>query len=138
MSLTSFLGLTKTGLLSDVKTTNANLDIIDGLATVENRTTDTSAPIVSKQGVVLLGKATAGAWTLAAPTAGLPSAGGNDGQVLKLIATTSAAHTVTTPSSALNGSLHIATWTAGIGNCLELVAFGGVWYKLTATGVTLS
>jgi hypothetical protein len=135
---TTFLGLSKTVDLADVKTTNANLDAIDAFGTVENRTTDTSAPIVSKQGAVLLSKATAGSWTLAAPTAGLPAAGGDDGKRLYLIATTAQAHVVTTPASALNGSLHIATWTAAVGNCLELVAFGGVWYKITAIGVTLT
>jgi hypothetical protein len=138
MSLTSFLGLTKTVDLASPVTSNANLDAIDALATVESRSTDTSAPIVSKLGSVFLGKSTAGSWTLAAPTAGLPSAGGDDGKTLKLIATTAQAHVVTTPASALNGSLHIATWAAAIGNNLELTAFNGVWYKVTATGVTLS
>jgi hypothetical protein len=136
---TNNLGLSKTVLLATPATTNANLDAIDAaLGNIENRTTDTSAPIVSKQGTVFLSKGSAGAWTLAVPTAGLPSAGGDDGKVLRFIATTAFAHTVTTPASGIDGSLHIATWTAAVGNSLELVAFNAVWYRLTVTGVTLS
>src|SRR6185437_15135457 len=118
---------------------NAALAAVDiTIGNVEVRPTDTSPQITSKQGKVILSKGSAGAWTLAAPVAGLPSAGRNDGQRLTVLATTAFAHTVTLPTNALNGSLHLLTWTAGLGNNVELLAQGGVWYKLAATGVTAS
>jgi hypothetical protein len=139
MSKTANMNLTKTVDLAAVAVTNANLDAIDAaVGTVEVRTTDTSAPIVSTQGKVFLGKVTAGSWTLAAPVAGLPSAGGMDGQRLTFISTTAQAHVLTTPASTLNGTLHIATFAAAIGNCVELVALNGVWYSAQLKAVTLS
>ena len=116
------------------------LDAIDAALGAEIRTTDTSAPIVSKEGTVVLAKSSAGAWTLAAPTAGLPSAGGDDGKVLRIIAGTAQAHTVTqtTPGFNNGGSAKdVATWAAAIGNNLELVAYNGEWLVLENTGVTL-
>lgn len=139
MSKTANIPLVKTALLPNVSTLNSNLDIIDGaVGNVENRTTDTSAAIVSTQGKVYLSKGSVGNWTLALPIAGLPSAGGNDGQRLTIISTTAFAHTVTTPASGLNGANHIATFTAAAGNCIEVSALGGVWYTTQLKGVTLS
>jgi hypothetical protein len=90
-------------------------------------------------GKAILKAGSAAAMTLAAPVAGLPSAGGNDGQEIVIISDDAYAYTVTTPSNKINGAKHVATWTAAIGNSLRLVAYNGVW--LTAdpvNGVTLS
>jgi hypothetical protein len=88
--------------------------------------------------------------TLAAPVAGLPSAQvlvsstpdvyapGQDGQSIFVFDTVGAAHTVTTPASALNGASHIATFGGDIGDSIKLVAYKGVWYVAGSTGVTLS
>ncbi|HLI64133.1 MAG TPA: hypothetical protein VKV05_12095 [Terriglobales bacterium] len=94
--------------------------------------------IAEKQGVVCLKAGAAAAMTLAAPTAGNPAAGGDDGKRLLILAEDAFAYTVTTPAGAINGTLHIATWTAGAGNSIELVAFGGVWYATNLTGVALT
>src|ERR1700676_60534 len=62
-----------------------------------------SAAIGINSGVVYITKAGVAAMTLAAPTAGLPAAGGNDGQELTIVSTTANAHTVTTPANKING-----------------------------------
>lgn len=96
------------------------------------------AAIVQTQGVLLLGAASALALTLPSPVVGLPEAGGQDGHVLKIIAATAQAYTVTTPSNVVNGGSHILTWAAAIGNGIELIAKNGVWLVLNKLGVTLS
>ena len=90
------------------------------------------------QGVFHITKASAAAYTLAPPVAGLPQNGGQDGNVLRIVTSTAFAHVVTTPANALNGSKHIATFTAAIGNGIELHAKGGVWLVFQNNGVTLS
>ena len=84
--------------------------------------------------------ATAGvdATTLATPVAGAPSAGGNDGLEITIVSTTANAHTVTTAANKINGSKHIATFAAAVGNFITFVAYNGVWYVLASTGITLS
>src|ERR1700722_1984189 len=85
------------------------------------------AAIVQTQGVLTLGAATALALTLAAPVSGLPENGGQDGQVLRIVASTAQAYTITTPSNVLNGNKHIATFASAVGNGITLVAKAGVW-----------
>jgi hypothetical protein len=135
---TATLALVKTTLLPAVSVLNANLDIIE--ATKATVSVAASGAIAVTQGTVFITDATAAALTLAAPVAGLASAGtpGNDGQRLTLISTTAAAHTVTTPASGINGTLHIATFAAAVGNSVELQAFGGSWYTVNVKGVTIS
>lgn len=116
------------------------IDAIDAALGVEIRTTDTLAPIVSKEGTVILAKSSAGAWTLAAPTAGLPSAGGDDGKVLRLVAGTAQAHTVTQTTPGINNggsASDVATYAGAIGNTMELVAYNGEWLATQLKGVTL-
>lgn len=91
--------------------------------------------IAVKQGVVVITKATAAALTLAAPTAGT-----DDGKILRIVSTTAAAHTVTNASPGFNGagaSGDVATFGAAIGNAMEVVAYNGVWLAANLTGVTL-
>jgi hypothetical protein len=97
--------------------------------------------IAQEEGTVLLDDASAGAYTLAAPVAGLPGvvSGGMDGKRLRLITQTAEAHTVTTPANAINGVHHIITFGGAVGDSIELTAFGGVWYaNPSAGGVTIS
>lgn len=96
------------------------------------RSTDTSAPITQKTGTVMLTKGSAGAWTLAAPTATT-----DDGDVLTLIAGTAFAHTVTTPSNKVNGNKHIVTFAA-VGDSIELEAYQGVWYSRSVNAAVIS
>jgi len=97
-----------------------------------------SGAIAATQGFLPITKSGVAALTLAVPTAGLPSAGGNDGQVLSLVDTTGNAHTITTPSNGLNGNKHIATFGGTVGQFVELYAYNAVWYVMASSGVTLS
>ncbi|HEY0701267.1 MAG TPA: hypothetical protein VGD60_00725 [Candidatus Acidoferrales bacterium] len=71
--------------------------------------------------------------TLAAPVAGAPSAGGNDGQRLTIIATTAHAHTVTTPASGVQPSSHHIITFAAAYDVVELEACNGAWVVLYST-----
>lgn len=97
-----------------------------------------SGAITIVTGCVLITDASAAALTLALPVAGAASAGGQDGASLTIISTTAAAHTVTTPASGINGTLHIATFAAAVGNAVTLTAYNGKWYASTLNGVTIS
>jgi hypothetical protein len=88
------------------------------------------------------------AMTLGTPKAGVYPAGtavmqalgapGNDGDVLLVYSTTAQAHTITTAAGKINGTLHIATFAAAVGNYVRFYAFNGIWYVLDSKGVTLS
>ncbi len=81
----------------------------------------------------------AAAMTLAAPVAGAPSAGGQDGTSLTIVAEDAYDYTVTAPSNTINGSKHVITFGGAAGDNIELVAQGGVWYQVgTPNGATLS
>lgn len=98
-----------------------------------------SAAIGITSGVVYITKAGVAAMTLAAPLAGIPAAGGNDGQELTIVSTTANAHTVTTPANAINGANHVLTFAATAGTQVKLMAKGGVWYvEPLAPGITIS
>jgi hypothetical protein len=97
---------------------------------------------------VLVTTAGVNAMTLAAPKAGVYPAGStklqslgdpqDDGKVLRVILTTAQIHTITTPANKLNGSLHIVTFTAVVGNFVVFYAFNGIWYVLDSKGATLT
>lgn len=95
----------------------------------------TAAGAIAKaHGAAILKAGSAAAMTLAAPVAGT-----DDGLTLTIIAVDAFAYTVTTPANKLNGSLHVATWTAAIGNSIRLVAYNGGWYTAeTPQGVALT
>lgn len=111
------------------------VDTIEKQAAVEVDTA--SGAIAIKEGTVILNGAGALAMTLVAPTAGMPSAGGDDGKRLTIIAATSHAHTVTTPANKINGADDTVTY-ATAGQAATLVAYNGVWYATVLTGATLS
>jgi hypothetical protein len=71
-------------------------------------------------------------------TLALPVAGTDDGKILRIVAATAFAHTVTTPANGFNGASHIATFAAAIGNNIVLQAQNGTWIVLSSVGVTLS
>lgn len=91
-----------------------------------------------KSGTAMVTTAGVDAMTLVAPTPGSAAAGGDDGKTLSVISTTAQAHTITTPTNAINGSKHIATFAAAVANLILLQAYNGVWYMLAQTGITLS
>jgi hypothetical protein len=96
--------------------------------------------VASTQGNVMITKGTAAALTLAAPVAGLPSAAtpGNDGQMLRVVSTTAAAHVITFPANKLNSNKTTATFGAAVGNSLVLIAYQGIWYVVASVGITLA
>lgn len=97
--------------------------------------------IAAKSGVVVITKGLAAALTLAAPVAGDPASGGDNGKKLTIVSGTAFAHTVTNAAPGFNngGALaDVATFAAAIGNCLELVAYNGVWHTTNLKGVTLA
>lgn len=67
-----------------------------------------------------------------------PNLNGDDMKTLLIFSNTANAHTVTAPANVFNGSLHIATWGAAIGNYIRFLAYNGFWYALDSKGVTLS
>lgn len=91
--------------------------------------------ITIKSGIVVITKATACAMTLAAPIAGV-----DDGKVLTFDSTTAAAHTLTI-SNGLRGagaSADVGTFTAAIGNGIELYAYNGRWYPVPGSAVNVT
>ncbi len=88
-----------------------------------------------KNGLVVLSKGSAAAITLADPTTGV-----DDFSRLSVITSTAQAHVITDATSGFNakGSSGTATFTAAIGNGVELVAYQGKWYTVTKNGVTIA
>jgi hypothetical protein len=97
----------------------------------------TSSSVVPVSGKSLINTAGVDACTLAAPVAGAPSAGGNDGLTIEIVDLGGHAHTVTTPANKINGNKHIATFPGTVGARIVLTAYNGVWYT-DGGGTTLS
>ena len=112
----------------------ANLDLAYGTQTASGSTD----AIAIKEGVVFVTATGVDALTLATPTAGLQSAGGDDGRVLTVIDTGGHAHTITTASNKINGNKHVATWNGTAASFAEFISYNGVWYLNASSGVTLS
>lgn len=86
-------------------------------------------------GVAKLTKATAGAYTIADPTAA------QEGTVMIITSQTAAAHTVTYSTTGFNGagtSGDVATFGGAIGDCLVIVAINAKWNVISAKNVTLA
>jgi len=86
--------------------------------------------------VVILNKATAGAYTLAAPGASL------NGHKMRITSDSAAAHVVTATGlihdGVTGGAKNTATFAAFHGASIELLAFGGKWYVLNKNVVTVA
>jgi hypothetical protein len=84
-------------------------------------------------GLHRLSYASAGAYTLAAPSADM------EGEEFTFVATTAAAHVITLDSGYWNGATNtIATWGAAIGNVLKVVVVGGSYCVTVNKNITLS
>lgn len=120
-----------------------NLDLIDSaIAALQDKSAvsdyTASGAITQKSGVVTLSSSGANVMTLADPTAGALSAGGDDGKRLAIVAKTAHAHTVATITGISSGANHKATFGGAIGDALHLMALGGVWYLEPSINQTLS
>jgi hypothetical protein len=91
---------------------------------------------LTTQGYCPITKAGVAVLTLPAPVAGLPSAGGNDGQTIEFADTTGNAHTITTPALKINGAYDTFTFAGHLGNTCKFTAYNGIWY--TAIGATVT
>jgi hypothetical protein len=78
------------------------------------------------------------ATTLAAPAAGDPSAGGNDGLEITIVDVGGHAHTVTAPANTIVPAHHLITFGGTAGSYVVLIARNGKWYPLANSGVTIS
>lgn len=94
-----------------------------------------AAPIV---GTSFIESSGIDATTLAAPVAGPPSAGGNDGLDITIVDVGGHAHTVTTPANAIVPAHHVVTFGGTAGSFITLLARNGKWYPQAQSGVTIS
>jgi hypothetical protein len=120
-----------------------NLDLIDAaISALQDKSAlndyTASGAITQKSGIVTLSATSAGVMTLANPTAGAQTAGGDDGKRLAIISKTAFAHTVATVAGISSGSNHKATFGGAIGDMLNLVALGGVWFLEPSINQALS
>jgi hypothetical protein len=76
--------------------------------------------------------------TLNAPVAGSQSQQGDDGKSIFVVSNSAFAHTITTSANKIIGNKHLATFTAAVGNSIELRAYNGVWVPVMTTGVTVT
>ncbi|MGH9685284.1 MAG: hypothetical protein ACRD4S_16940 [Candidatus Acidiferrales bacterium] len=141
---TNYLGLKKPDADTNVVSGNTatgeswdaeNLDLLDAAIAADKAVTDhtASGAIAQKQGIVTLTGAAALAMTLANPVAGA-----DDGKILRIISKAAFANTVVVTTGYSGGTNKTATFGAAVGNLLDLVALGGVWYQLPSTGITIS
>ena len=115
--------------------------VLDILATVQQLPVvyTGAADVLAYPGMAILNGANADAMTLAAPIAGNPLSGGDDGKCVSIIDAAGKAHTVTTPANAIANSKHILTFNGTKGSNVDLQAWGGIWYPLgTPSGVTIT
>lgn len=92
--------------------------------------------VPEKDTTVLLTKATAGAYTLAAPPVG------QDGIVITFISTTAAAHVVTATAlyqdGVTGGAKNAATFAAFVGAAMIVQSLKGTWTVVSLKGVTVA
>lgn len=91
--------------------------------------------ITVKSGVVYVTKAGVCAMTIADPTATT-----DDGKILRVIATTASAHTLTYATTGFNaggGGKDVGTFGGAKGDNIVITAYQGVWYVISNVNVTL-
>lgn len=77
---------------------------------------------------------------LAAMTLGAPTAGADDGLAIEILSSTAFAHTITATGLLVDGAGHVntATFPAGGGGTLDLMAFNGKWYVQNSQNITFA
>ena len=107
----------------------------DGSLLTLTGTADVLNPHVA-QAYVITNASAADLTTLAAPTAGDPTVGGDDGKILRVFSTTAFAHRVTCTGLLQNGAgnANSVTFPAQAGAVVELMAFNGKWIVLNVGG----
>lgn len=106
----------------------------DGSLTTLSGTADVIPPHSS--GLYVITTGSADLTTLAAPTAGDPSLGGDDGKIIRVVSTTAFAHRVTSTANIRAGIAGVNSITlnnvAGAG--MTLMAFNGTWILIANCG----
>jgi hypothetical protein len=89
---------------------------------------------------VFLTKGSAAAITIAAPTAGSPLSGGQDGVMVTVVSETAFAHQITCASDGFNakGSSGTATASAAANNWLTIIARNGHWRVIGNLNFTIA
>ena len=87
-------------------------------------------------GIILITKGSAIALTLPLPISGSNASGGDDGNQLRFVPTTSFSHVITTSANGFNGNKHILTLVPPSSGLV--VAFGGTWFLVTNNAGTLT
>lgn len=128
----NFAQITWTESGNNPKEVSNSVTMVDGL-TPSGEVEAANGAIGIKNGRAVITKSTAATLTLALPTATT-----DDYKTLVIEDTTGKAHTVTTPSNGINGSLTTITFSGQIGDSVELMAYQGVWYYVNGSGVALS
>jgi hypothetical protein len=78
------------------------------------------------------------ATTIAAPAAGSPASGGNDGLSITIFDNSGHAHTVTAPANGITPAHHLITFNGTQGSFVTLTARNGKWLVEASSGVTVS
>ncbi len=113
------------------------------------KNSDSTAPVpitangaiaVRPGGTYAITKASVATMTLAAPTAGAPSAGGDDGLIIEVYSSTAFAHTITANGLLQTGSdaQNSVTFNPFAGASVGFMAYGGKWIIIDPIGVTFA
>lgn len=119
-----------TGIWTDWNPTGNTIPVQN---TFQALTTNGALPVTS--GIYVITKAGVLADTLAAPTAGV-----QDGTIIRIVSSTANAHTLTATGLFQSGtsSVNLATFAAQAGAGLTLMAYNGKWIVLYSVGITFS
>lgn len=131
LGVTGAATLSSTLAVTGVATLSASAVAQLGVRTVPTAIAVDGA-ITIRPGTVFATKAGVLAATLAAPT---PTT--HDGIVIRLVATTANANTLTCPAGTLGGSA-VATFGGAIKDYIEVEAYQGVWYPIGEKNITYS
>ena len=130
------MGLVQFGAFT-VETAQLIQHYIDAPADALIQVAASDQAITIPEGTVLITKpVTAAHLTLATPTAGARSQGGEDGNMLRLVPIVQNAHVITTSTNGFNGNHSILTLVPPSSGLL--FAYNGIWYLVTNNAGTLS
>ena len=124
-------------LVYDASNNSWDTSLVGVTATSQTlNTTTTNTSLAWTKGAYAISGAAATTLTITNPVSGPPGVG-NDGEVMWFTNTTAHAHAVTmTTTQSINKSSTTITTAGAIGNSVQLMAFGGNVYVVSASGVT--
>lgn len=122
------------GGAADASIIGATNALPDGSLIVLSGTADVLNPHSAQDYEITTGSADL--TTLAAPTAGDPSTGGDDGKIIRFTSTTAFAHRITSTGNLQTGTSSTASVTlaANAGASVTLKAYNGKWQIIGSNG----